>query len=395
MKTLLTHLATPDDLRALPAELLAGRAREIREFLIDKVRARGGHLGSNLGIVEITIALHRVFDSPGDAIVFDTGHQAYVHKIRTGRRDAFDRLRLRGGLGGYPSREESVHDHLDSSHASTALAHADGMAKARGIAGGDARAVVAVIGDGALTGGVAWETLNNLGAARHRPVIVVLDDNGRCRAAPTISAGCAPPRASPSSTTSACVTSARSTGTGRPLAVPRGTWTHAFARHLCALGERRHDLLAVTAAMPVPTGPATTACGTSRRCPSCPACGWPPRATRSACPSCWRRPWSTTAPRRCASPRPWPGRRSRPRATSARWTCSPPPARTCWSWPIAASGTGALVRQVCAPGSARAQPGPAVRVHPPGQPLGAARRGRLTGQGIAYAIRKELNRWPL
>ncbi|MEU6957816.1 1-deoxy-D-xylulose-5-phosphate synthase [Streptomyces sp. NPDC045714] len=166
-------------LRVLSAEQLPVLAAEIREFLVEKVCVSGGHLGPNLGMVELTLALHRVFESPRDALVFDIGHQAYVHKLLTGRREAFDSLRQAGGLTGYPSRSESVHDLVENSHASTALSYADGLAKARQLAGESNRAVVAVIGDGAMTGGLVWEALNNLGAAKDRPVIIVLNDNGR------------------------------------------------------------------------------------------------------------------------------------------------------------------------------------------------------------------------
>ncbi|MFE4670773.1 1-deoxy-D-xylulose-5-phosphate synthase [Streptomyces sp. NPDC056716] len=176
---LLEETGTPAALRALPREQLGALAAEIRAFLIDAVCATGGHLGPNLGVVELTLALHRVFDSPRDAIVFDTGHQAYVHKLLTGRRQDFGSLRQAGGLSGYPSRTESPHDLVENSHASTALSYADGLAKARALDGESGRTVVAVIGDGALTGGLAWEGLNNLGAAPERPVIVVLNDNGR------------------------------------------------------------------------------------------------------------------------------------------------------------------------------------------------------------------------
>ncbi|MFJ2669161.1 1-deoxy-D-xylulose-5-phosphate synthase [Streptomyces sp. NPDC087525] len=171
-------------LRALPADQLPLLAAEIREFLVEKVCASGGHLGPNLGMVELTLALHRVFESPRDALLFDIGHQAYVHKLLTGRREAFDSLRRAGGLAGYPSRAESVHDLVENSHASTALSYADGLAKARALSGEDDRAVVAVIGDGALTGGMGWEALNNIGGSG-RPVIVVLNDNGRSYAPTT------------------------------------------------------------------------------------------------------------------------------------------------------------------------------------------------------------------
>ncbi|WP_437438045.1 1-deoxy-D-xylulose-5-phosphate synthase [Streptomyces olivoreticuli] len=172
--------------RAVPVGELPRLAGEIRAFLVEKVCAAGGHLGPNLGVVELTIALHRVFDSPKDSIIFDTGHQAYVHKLLTGRREAFDGLRQAGGLSGYPSRAESVHDLVENSHASTALSYADGLARARQLNGESGnRAVVAVIGDGAMGGGMAWEALNSLGAARERPVIVVLNDNGRSYAPTT------------------------------------------------------------------------------------------------------------------------------------------------------------------------------------------------------------------
>ncbi|WP_031097965.1 1-deoxy-D-xylulose-5-phosphate synthase [Streptomyces sp. NRRL S-15] len=176
--TVLGQVTDPHDLKKLRPEQLPELAREIREFLIDKVCATGGHLGPNLGVVELTIALHRVFDSPADRIVFDTGHQAYAHKILTGRQSDFDTLRAPGGLSGYPMREESPHDLVENSHASTALSYADGLAKALRLRGEEHRRVVAVIGDGALTGGMAWEAMNNLGGGR-QPVVVVLNDNGR------------------------------------------------------------------------------------------------------------------------------------------------------------------------------------------------------------------------
>ncbi|MER6774370.1 1-deoxy-D-xylulose-5-phosphate synthase [Streptomyces bacillaris] len=180
----LTTLAGPHDVRALPTAQLAALAQDIRTFLIEKVCAAGGHLGPNLGVVELTIALHRVFDSPRDAILFDTGHQAYVHKILTGRAEGFDRLRQAGGPSGYPSRAESVHDWCENSHASASLSYADGLAKAHELRGYQDRSVVVVIGDGAMTGGMAWEALNNIGASQ-RPVVVVLNDNGRSYAPTT------------------------------------------------------------------------------------------------------------------------------------------------------------------------------------------------------------------
>ncbi len=175
---ILRSLRGPEDLRALPAEQLPTLAAEIRDALVTSVAKTGGHLGPNLGCVELTIALHRVFDSPREPVVFDTGHQSYVHKMLTGRVEDFERLRQRGGLSGYPSRAESEHDWVENSHASTSLSYADGLAKAFAIRG-DSRPVVAVIGDGALTGGMAWEALNNIAAAQDRPVVIVVNDNGR------------------------------------------------------------------------------------------------------------------------------------------------------------------------------------------------------------------------
>jgi 1-deoxy-D-xylulose-5-phosphate synthase len=176
--SLLRSLTGPADLRALRPDQLPVLAAEIRDALVTSVAKTGGHLGPNLGAVELTIALHRVFDSPREPIVFDTGHQAYVHKLLTGRLDGFTQLRQRGGLSGYPSRAESEHDWVENSHASTSLSYADGLAKGFAVRG-DSRPVVAVIGDGALTGGMAWEALNNIAAAQDRPVVIVVNDNGR------------------------------------------------------------------------------------------------------------------------------------------------------------------------------------------------------------------------
>ncbi|MGH3378218.1 MAG: 1-deoxy-D-xylulose-5-phosphate synthase N-terminal domain-containing protein, partial [Actinoallomurus sp.] len=155
--SVLETIKSPADLRGLSPAQLRRLSGEIRDFLIDRVSRTGGHLGPNLGAVELTLALHRVFDSPRDRILWDTGHQSYVHKMVTGRRDGFDRLRKRGGLSGYPSSEESDHDIIENSHASTALSYADGLAKAYEIQGITDRSVVAVVGDGSLTGGMAWE----------------------------------------------------------------------------------------------------------------------------------------------------------------------------------------------------------------------------------------------
>ena len=174
----LDTLDGPADLRRLSDDELTRLAEEIRELLICSVAANGGHLGPNLGVVELGMAIHRVFDSPSDRIVWDTGHQSYVHKMLTGRAGEFSTLRKEGGLSGYPSQAESEHDWVENSHASTSLSYADGMAKANQILGKDDH-VVAVIGDGALTGGMAWEALNNIAAGQDRRLVVVVNDNGR------------------------------------------------------------------------------------------------------------------------------------------------------------------------------------------------------------------------
>lgn len=191
---ILEKIKGPEDLRSLDSSELTELCDEIRQFIVSSVTETGGHLGSNLGIVEITLALHRVFDSPRDILLFDTGHQAYVHKLLTGRMSGFESLRKAGGLSGYPSRKESVHDWIENSHASTALSYAYGISTAlelgRGPTVGDgpdsqSRSVVAVVGDGALTGGLAYEALNNIGHSGKR-VVIIWNDNGRSYA-PTIS----------------------------------------------------------------------------------------------------------------------------------------------------------------------------------------------------------------
>jgi 1-deoxy-D-xylulose-5-phosphate synthase len=177
--TLLERINGPEDLKGLTQEQLALLASEIRDVLVETVTRTSGHLGPNLGVVELTIALHRVFDSPKDRLIFDTGHQSYVHKLLTGRYGDFHTLRQAGGLSGYPSRAESEHDLVENSHASTSLSYADGMAKAYKLRGEYDRTVVAVIGDGALTGGMAWEALNNIAVARDSKIVIVVNDNGR------------------------------------------------------------------------------------------------------------------------------------------------------------------------------------------------------------------------
>jgi 1-deoxy-D-xylulose-5-phosphate synthase len=175
--SLLDSVSGPSDLKRLTLEQMPLLAAEIRDVMVDTVSRTGGHLGPSLGVVETTLAVHRVFDSPRDKVLWDTGHQSYVHKLVTGRRSRFDTLRKKGGLSGYPSRKESEHDLVENSHASTALSYADGLAKAYRLRGED-RHVVAVVGDGALTGGMCWEALNNI-AASSLPVVIVVNDNGR------------------------------------------------------------------------------------------------------------------------------------------------------------------------------------------------------------------------
>ncbi len=181
---ILPGISSPRDLRALSLSQCSQLADEVRDFLIDSVSLTGGHLGPNLGVVELTIGIHRVFDSPHDPIIWDTGHQSYVHKLLTGRQD-FSHLREAGGIAGYPQRSESVHDIVESSHASSSLSWADGISKAFDMTGQSDRHVVAVIGDGALTGGMSWEALNNISDDNSRKLVVVVNDNGRSYA-PTI-----------------------------------------------------------------------------------------------------------------------------------------------------------------------------------------------------------------
>ena len=176
---MIESIKSPEDIKGLSQEELISLAQEIRTFLIEKVSKSGGHLGPNLGVVELTMAIHRIFDSPRDVILFDTGHQSYVHKIVTGRAGEFDRLRQRGGIAGYPNRSESEHDVIENSHASTALSWGDGISRGFSITGQDDRSVVVVVGDGALTGGMSWEALNNIASAKDRNLVLVVNDNER------------------------------------------------------------------------------------------------------------------------------------------------------------------------------------------------------------------------
>ena len=176
---MLETIKSPADLQGLSYEQLTELSAEIRQFLVTKVSKTGGHLGPNLGVVELTIAIHRIFDSPKDVVLFDTGHQSYVHKILTGRADQFDGLRQRGGIAGYPNRAESEHDVIENSHASTALSWGDGISRGFAITNQIDRSVVVVVGDGALTGGMSWEALNNIAASNDRNLVVIVNDNER------------------------------------------------------------------------------------------------------------------------------------------------------------------------------------------------------------------------
>ncbi|CAN5902337.1 1-deoxy-D-xylulose-5-phosphate synthase [soil metagenome] len=314
LRPLLEAISSPADLRSLPESDLAQLADEVRSFLIETVSQTGGHLGSNLGVVEMTIAAHRVFESPRDLIVFDTGHQAYVHKMLTGRRDDFDTLRQAGGLSGYPSPAESSHDVIENSHASTALSYVDGLAKAFRLTGQHGRCLVAVVGDGAMTGGMCWEAMNNLGAMNSWPVVIILNDNGRSYM-PTVGGfadhlamlrNCLPGNRPPNlfedlglayigpvdghnivamqaSLRQAadlgrpvlvhCVTQKgkgflpaeadeddclHAVGVidagGRPSGRPEPTWTSIFSDEITRIGAERSDVVCVTAAMQNPTG---------------------------------------------------------------------------------------------------------------------------------------------
>jgi len=176
---MLGDIKSPDDLKDLTYNQLEDLSSEIRNYLIEQVSKSGGHLGPNLGVVELTIAIHRVFESPKDVIVFDTGHQSYVHKLLTGRTLGFDKLRQRGGVAGYPNRNESEHDVVENSHASTALSWSDGIAKGFALTNQTERTVVCVVGDGALTGGMSWEALNNIAASKNEKLVIIVNDNER------------------------------------------------------------------------------------------------------------------------------------------------------------------------------------------------------------------------
>jgi len=176
---MLDNVKSPEDLKALSYNQLEDLSGEIRKYLIEQVSKSGGHLGPNLGVVELTIAIHRVFESPKDVVVFDTGHQSYVHKLLTGRSLGFNKLRQRGGVAGYPNRQESEHDIVENSHASTALSWSDGIAKGFSLTNQKDRTVVCVVGDGALTGGMSWEALNNIAASKNEKLVIIVNDNER------------------------------------------------------------------------------------------------------------------------------------------------------------------------------------------------------------------------
>jgi 1-deoxy-D-xylulose-5-phosphate synthase len=299
----LSSLSGPSDLRALPESALGPLALEIRERLIEVVGTTGGHLGPNLGVVELTIALHRVFESPRDVIIWDTGHQSYVHKMLTGRSAQLTTLRQGGGLSGYPAQVESEHDFVENSHASTSLSYLDGVAKGFALTGAADRCAVAVVGDGSLTGGMCWEALNNIAGAPDRPCVIVLNDNGRSYA-PTVGAvgahlaalraGEAAPlfeqiglaylgpidghdvaametafRKARDLSAAVVVHCVTTKGLGyapaeddelekmhaiSPPAPPSVTWTDVFGSEMVSIGAARPDVVALSAAMVGPTG---------------------------------------------------------------------------------------------------------------------------------------------
>ncbi|MFE1311291.1 1-deoxy-D-xylulose-5-phosphate synthase [Streptomyces sp. NPDC058755] len=309
-KSIVEEVRGPEDLRAMSVQQVHRLVPEIRRLLVDTVTRTGGHLGPNLGVVELSVALHRVFESPRDRILWDTGHQSYVHKILTGRAGALGSLRQGGGLSGYPCRAESPHDVIENSHASTVLSWAAGAARAYGLRGDTDRAVVAVLGDGALTGGMAWEALNNIATAPGHPVIVVLNDNTRSYGPTTggiaehlaalrtettpeclfetlglaylgpvdghditaVETALRRARQLGRSVVVHCVTekgrghapaeqdeadrqhAVRPLRSGRPSGDGSPSWTEVFGRELAELGAQRPDLVAVTAAMLHPTG---------------------------------------------------------------------------------------------------------------------------------------------
>jgi len=278
----ISDIKSPQDLGRLSHDELNSLAAEIRGFLIEKVTKTGGHLGPNLGVVELTIAIHRIFESPKDVILFDTGHQSYVHKILTGRSEGFDLLRQRGGLAGYPNRSESVHDVIENSHASTALSWGDGISRGFSLSGQDDRSVVVVVGDGALTGGMSWEALNNIATSKNQRLVIVVNDNERSYS-PTIGG-----LATYLSTLRATrgyekfldwgkevlartpvvggpiydtlhgmkkgIKDIVAAETGMPVKKSAASWTSIFANELVEIGRERKDVVAITAAMLGPTG---------------------------------------------------------------------------------------------------------------------------------------------
>jgi 1-deoxy-D-xylulose-5-phosphate synthase len=388
--SLLDRITGPTDLKELPTATLADLAVEIRAFLIDKVSGVGGHLGPNRGVVELTIAAHRVFDSPHDVLLFDTGHQAYVHKILTGRCAEFDSLRQAGGLSGYPSQAESVHDVIENSHASTALSYADGLAKAFALRGDADRRVVAIVGDGALTGGMCWEALNNIGAATDRPVIIVLNDNGRSYL-PTVGAfarhlaalrqpdvsrhtlfenlglaylgpvdghditdvenalrraaclgrpvvvhsvtckGRGYPPAEQDAADCLHTVGVIDPSTGWSRSVGKRTWTSVFAEEITAIGADHEDVVCLTAAMLHPTGLSGFAHSYPHRYSTWGSPSSTPSPARPAWPSGGCTRWSLSTPRSPA------GRLTN---SSWMWPCTGYRSPSCWTGPESLAQTG-------------------------------------------------------
>ena len=336
---ILPSIETPADLKGLNEEQLAELCEEIRTFIVDTVTTTGGHLGSNLGAVELTVALHRVFDSPRDVILWDTGHQAYVHKLLTGRRYGFKTLKQAGGMSGYPNRAESEHDWIENSHASTGLSYAHGIASGFELRGIDGeRKVVAVVGDGALTGGMAYEALNNLGHSRRR-VVIVLNDNGRSYA-PTVSQlsqSLTTLRLNPTYTArprAPAPAPARAAGTGRAGVFGRAlgdrarcaTWwrrTPSSKRWACAMPAPSTATTSNTWNRPSRTPPSGTAPSSSTCSPRRAAATPPPKRTTSNASTTSRPPSPSRSRTRWATRRDV-GSAAPPRPTVA---ASPPRAR--------------------------------------------------------------------
>ena len=316
---ILPNISGPRDLDALSLEQLEQLAAEIREFLIENVSRTGGHLGPNLGVVELTLAMHKVFDSPNDPMIFDTGHQSYVHKLLTGRQD-FSGLRSRGGLAGYPQRSESPHDVVESSHASSSLSWADGVSRALTRTGRKDRHVIAVVGDGSLTGGMTWEALNNISDDNDRNLVIIVNDNGRSYA-PTIGG------------MARYLNRVRTADTTRPCTA---------ARIRCSASWARRHVRSTAECAAEPTG-SSRGSRTTPRCIPISTSSTSGRSTGTTC-RCCSRPSSS----RRTSGRPSSCTRSPRRAAAIS-----PPGTT---RPTSSTRSGASIRSRASPSEARPRP---------------------------------------